>query len=166
MQIAWHRLVTPQAQSSSGHAARLRAALRTERGGASAARLEDGAIKIELLDRVIRRVQADVRAMCRKAAIWRRSSASAGALRPSSNEAVVLDASAVRALMPAKPGRDAVAAVLPGALRSSVNPVEVVSKLDARGMAGTQAHADALALVSTSWRPSATLRWTRERSAR
>jgi bifunctional DNA-binding transcriptional regulator/antitoxin component of YhaV-PrlF toxin-antitoxin module len=41
--------------------ARFRAALRMERGGAFVATLEDGAIKLEPLDRVIRRVQANVR---------------------------------------------------------------------------------------------------------
>jgi ribonuclease VapC len=55
------------------------------------------------------------------------------------NEAVVLDASAMLALMDAEPGQEAVAAVLPGALVSAVNLAEVVSKL-------AQAHADALAL--------------------
>jgi PIN domain nuclease of toxin-antitoxin system len=62
------------------------------------------------------------------------------------NEAVVLDASAVLALMDAEPGKDAVATVLPGALLSSVNLAEVVSKLAERGMPAAQAHADALAL--------------------
>ena len=62
------------------------------------------------------------------------------------NDAVVLDASAVLALMDAEPGEDAVAAVLPGALLSSVNLAEVVSKLAERGMPAAQAHADALAL--------------------
>jgi AbrB family looped-hinge helix DNA binding protein len=41
--------------------ARLRAALRMEGGGAFVVTLEDGAIKLEPLDRVIRRVQANVR---------------------------------------------------------------------------------------------------------
>jgi bifunctional DNA-binding transcriptional regulator/antitoxin component of YhaV-PrlF toxin-antitoxin module len=41
--------------------ARLRAALKMERGGAFVASVEDGAIKLEPLDRVIRRVQANVR---------------------------------------------------------------------------------------------------------
>ena len=41
--------------------ARLRAALRMERGGAFVASVEDGAIKLEPLDKVIRRVQANVR---------------------------------------------------------------------------------------------------------
>lgn len=62
------------------------------------------------------------------------------------NDAVVLDASAVLALMDAEPGEEAVAAVLPGALLSSVNLAEVVSKLAERGMPAAQAHADALAL--------------------
>lgn len=62
------------------------------------------------------------------------------------NEAVVLDASAVLALMDAEPGEDAVAAVLPGALLSAVNLAEVVSKLAERGMPAARAHADALAL--------------------
>jgi PIN domain nuclease of toxin-antitoxin system len=62
------------------------------------------------------------------------------------NEAVVLDASALLALMDAERGQEAVAAVLPGALLSSVNLAEVVSKLAERGMPAAQAHADALAL--------------------
>ena len=62
------------------------------------------------------------------------------------NDVVVLDASALLALMDAEPGEDAVAAVLPGALLSSVNLAEVVSKLAERGMPAAQAHADALAL--------------------
>jgi ribonuclease VapC len=62
------------------------------------------------------------------------------------NEAVVLDASAVLALMDGEPGEDAVAAVLPGALLSAVNLAEVVSKLAERGMPAAQAHADAMAL--------------------
>jgi bifunctional DNA-binding transcriptional regulator/antitoxin component of YhaV-PrlF toxin-antitoxin module len=41
--------------------ARLRAALNMERGGAFVAILENGAIKLEPLDNVIRRVQANVR---------------------------------------------------------------------------------------------------------
>jgi PIN domain nuclease of toxin-antitoxin system len=62
------------------------------------------------------------------------------------SERVVLDASAVLALMDAEPGEEAVAAVLPGALLSSVNLAEVVSKLAGRGMPAARAHADALAL--------------------
>jgi PIN domain nuclease of toxin-antitoxin system len=62
------------------------------------------------------------------------------------SEAVVLDASAVLALMDGEPGDDAVAAVLPGARLSAVNLAEVVSKLAERGMPAEQAHADALAL--------------------
>jgi PIN domain nuclease of toxin-antitoxin system len=58
------------------------------------------------------------------------------------NEAVVLDASAVLALMDAEPGQEAVAAVLPGALVSAVNLAELAE----RGMPAAQAHADALAL--------------------
>ena len=62
------------------------------------------------------------------------------------SEAIVLDASAVLALMDAEPGQEAVAAVLPGALVSAVNLAEVVSKLAERGMPAAQAHADAMAL--------------------
>jgi ribonuclease VapC len=62
------------------------------------------------------------------------------------NETVVLDASALLALMDAEPGQEAVAAVLPGALVSAANLAEVVSKLAERGMPAAQAHADALAL--------------------
>lgn len=59
---------------------------------------------------------------------------------------VVLDASALIALMDAEPGQEAVAAVLPGALMSTVNLAEVVSKFAERGMPAAEAHADALAL--------------------
>lgn len=62
------------------------------------------------------------------------------------SEAVVLDASALLALMDGEPGQEAVAAVLPGALLSAANLAEVVSKLAERGMPAAQAHADALAL--------------------
>jgi len=41
--------------------ARLRAALQMERGGAFVASIENGTIKLEPLDKVIRRVQANVR---------------------------------------------------------------------------------------------------------
>ena len=41
--------------------ARMRAALKMERGGAFVASLDAGAIKLEPLDKVIRRVQANVR---------------------------------------------------------------------------------------------------------
>ena len=41
--------------------ARLRAALQMERGGPLVASVEDGTIKLEPLDKVIRRVQANVR---------------------------------------------------------------------------------------------------------
>jgi ribonuclease VapC len=62
------------------------------------------------------------------------------------NELVVLDASAVLALMNAEPGGEAVAAVLPGALISAVNLAEAVSKLAERGMPAAEAHAGALTL--------------------
>ena len=62
------------------------------------------------------------------------------------SETVVLDASALLALMDAEPGQEAVAAVLPGALVSAVNLAEVVSKLAERGMPAAQAHGDAPAL--------------------
>jgi ribonuclease VapC len=62
------------------------------------------------------------------------------------NEPVVLDASALIALLNAEPGQEAVAAVLPGARMSAVNLAEVISKLAERGMPAPDAHADALAL--------------------
>jgi ribonuclease VapC len=62
------------------------------------------------------------------------------------NSAVVLDASALIALMAAEPGAAAVAAVLPGALISAANLAEVVSKFAERGMPAQDTHADALAL--------------------
>ena len=48
---------------------------------------------------------------------------------------IVLDSSAVLALMQREPGADAVAAVLPGALLGMVNLAEVVTKLCERGLA-------------------------------
>ena len=48
---------------------------------------------------------------------------------------IVLDSSAVLALMQREPGADAVAAVLPGALLGMVNLAEVVTKLCERGVA-------------------------------
>jgi ribonuclease VapC len=48
---------------------------------------------------------------------------------------IVLDSSAVLALMQREPGADAVAAVLPGALLSMVNLAEVITKLCERGVA-------------------------------
>lgn len=62
------------------------------------------------------------------------------------NDAVVLDTSALIALMHAEPGYAAVAAVLPGAHVSAVNIAEVVSKLAERGMPSDEAYAAALAL--------------------
>jgi PIN domain nuclease of toxin-antitoxin system len=53
---------------------------------------------------------------------------------------IVLDASAVLALMQSEPGADAVAAVLPGALLGMVNLAEVVTKLCERGMPVDLAH--------------------------
>ena len=48
---------------------------------------------------------------------------------------IVLDSSAVLALMQREPGADAVAAVLPGALLAMVNLAEIVTKLCERGIA-------------------------------
>jgi PIN domain nuclease of toxin-antitoxin system len=53
----------------------------------------------------------------------------------------VLDSSAVLALLFAEPGAAAVEAVLPGALLSTVNFAEVVSKLREHGMPASQARA-------------------------
>ncbi len=55
--------------------------------------------------------------------------------------AVVLDASALLALLNAEPGAARVAAVLPRAVVSSVNLSEVVAKLADVGMPETQIHA-------------------------
>jgi PIN domain nuclease of toxin-antitoxin system len=57
------------------------------------------------------------------------------------SDAVVLDASAVLALILGEPGQDAGRAVLPGALMSAVNAAEVVSKLVARGLPASSAAA-------------------------
>jgi PIN domain nuclease of toxin-antitoxin system len=51
----------------------------------------------------------------------------------------VLDASAVLALLLAEPGADQVAATLPGALLSTVNLAEIITKLCERGMPAAQA---------------------------
>ncbi len=51
----------------------------------------------------------------------------------------VLDASAFLCLLWDEPGAEAVAAVLPGALMSTVNVAEVVAKLSERGMSGAAA---------------------------
>jgi ribonuclease VapC len=51
----------------------------------------------------------------------------------------VLDSSAFLALLQDEPGADKVRSVLPGALMSSVNAAEVVSKLCERGMPSDQA---------------------------
>jgi len=53
---------------------------------------------------------------------------------------IVLDSSAVLALMQSEPGADTVTAVLPGALIGMVNLAEVVTKLCERGMTSTVAH--------------------------
>ena len=59
---------------------------------------------------------------------------------------VVLDASAVLALMNAEPGQDEVAAALADALLGAVNLAEVVGKLAERGMPAAEALTDTLAL--------------------
>jgi PIN domain nuclease of toxin-antitoxin system len=59
------------------------------------------------------------------------------------SEPVVLDASALLALMAGEPGQEAVLAALPGARMSAVNLAEVVSKLAERGMPADEAWADA-----------------------
>lgn len=51
----------------------------------------------------------------------------------------VLDASAVLALLLGEPGAGAVAAVLPGALLSTVNLAEIIGKLAERGMPAEEA---------------------------
>jgi PIN domain nuclease of toxin-antitoxin system len=53
----------------------------------------------------------------------------------------VLDSSAVLALLLAEPGADKVRSALPGALLSTVNFAEIVSKLCERGMPADQARA-------------------------
>lgn len=62
------------------------------------------------------------------------------------SETIVLDASAVLALMNAEPGQEEVADVLAEAFLSAVNLAEVVSKLAERGMPAAEALADALSL--------------------
>jgi ribonuclease VapC len=54
---------------------------------------------------------------------------------------VVLDSSAVLALLLAEPGADRVQEALPGALLSTVNFTEVVTKLCERGMPAVEARA-------------------------
>lgn len=58
----------------------------------------------------------------------------------------VLDASAVLAFLGSEPGREAVQAVLPGALVSTVNLAEVLSRLTDRGMQANSARALTLAM--------------------
>jgi ribonuclease VapC len=58
---------------------------------------------------------------------------------------VVLDASAVLALMHGARGQEVVAAALPGALLASVNLAEVVAKLVDRGMPAERAYAGVVA---------------------
>lgn len=53
----------------------------------------------------------------------------------------VLDSSAVLALLLAEPGVDRVKTVLPGALLSTVNLAEVITKLCERGMPASEARA-------------------------
>jgi len=53
----------------------------------------------------------------------------------------VLDSSAVLALLLAEPGADKVQAALPGALLSTVNLAEIVTKLCERGMPAREARA-------------------------
>jgi ribonuclease VapC len=53
----------------------------------------------------------------------------------------ILDSSAILALLLAEPGTDKVSAALPGALVSTVNFAEVVSKLCERGMPAEDARA-------------------------
>lgn len=52
---------------------------------------------------------------------------------------VVLDSSAVLALLASEPGADVVEAALPGALLSTVNLAEIVAKLCERGMPAEEA---------------------------
>ena len=61
--------------------------------------------------------------------------------RPPTVNDVVLDSSAVLALLLAEPGADRVKTVLPGALLSTVNLAEVISKLCERGMPAGEARA-------------------------
>ncbi len=61
---------------------------------------------------------------------------------PSRNKlAVVLDSSALLALLWSEPGADAVEAILQGALMSAVNMAEVCSKLADRGVASGEVRA-------------------------
>lgn len=62
------------------------------------------------------------------------------------SETVVLDASAMLALIQEEPGHRAVEAVMPGALLSAVNLAEVVAKLAERGVPAGRAQALTLAL--------------------
>lgn len=62
------------------------------------------------------------------------------------SDAVVLDASAVLALIHSEPGADIVDAEMPGALLCSVNLAEVVGKLAERGVPADRAHAMACSL--------------------
>src|SRR5215207_4135061 len=79
--------------------------------------------------------------MSRKGQIWWLNySRIAGArLRPSLTEVVVLDASAVIAVLDREPGQEIVRPALRGALLSAVNLAEVITKLCERGVAAERA---------------------------
>lgn len=62
----------------------------------------------------------------------------------------VLDSSAVLALLLAEPGSEQVRAALPGALLSTVNLAEVVSKLNERGMPADETRA-AVEATGVEW---------------
>ncbi len=62
------------------------------------------------------------------------------------NDGLVLDASAVLALLNGEPGHETVAATLPGALFGAVNLAEVVSKLCERGASVDEAKEAVLCL--------------------
>jgi ribonuclease VapC len=62
------------------------------------------------------------------------------------SEAIVLDASAVVAILNAEPGHAEAIAALPNAVVGAVNLSEVVAKLAERGMPAAEAFRDALAL--------------------
>ena len=62
------------------------------------------------------------------------------------SETVVLDASAILAVINAEPGQDQVISILPYALVSAVNLSEVVAKLSDRGMPADRAYAGAMKL--------------------
>jgi bifunctional DNA-binding transcriptional regulator/antitoxin component of YhaV-PrlF toxin-antitoxin module len=126
--------------------AKLCSQLGMEGGDTFLAQVENGAIRLMPLRVVIGQIQANVRRYVPEGCDLS-GELSRDRRRDAADEWVlVLDASAVLALMNAEPGEGEVAAVLADAVLGAVNLAEVVSKLAERGMPAAKAHANTLAL--------------------